>query len=232
MSEAATKADITELLEVFRESNARLQSSFAEELKAAKTRIQEENKKSVEVLERKLAAVSENKWKREGNRRQFEFNHSVEEEINKAIEEPVDAQVHLKKAKDLIAGRQKLIKLADQSEHGWATVAEYETNELAADEDDEKRMQRAESRAGKKIKQKQNAKQSSKKRFKQGESRLDIFDPSGNKLFRGGVGSNSSSSSSARGSCFFCGQFGHWKESCPARRRERFQAAKQATGGN
>ena len=74
MSEAATKADITELLEVFRESNARLQSSFAEELKAAKTRIQEENKKSVEVLERKLAAVSENKWKREGNRRQFEFN--------------------------------------------------------------------------------------------------------------------------------------------------------------
>ena len=152
---------------------------------------------------------------------------SVEEEINKAIEEPVDAQVHLKKAKDLIAGRQKLIKLADQSEHGWATVAEYETNELAADEDDEKRMQRAESRAGKKIKQKQNAKQSSKKRFKQGESRLDIFDPSGNKLFRGGVGSASSSSSSARGSCFFCGQFGHWKESCPARRRERFQAAKQ-----
>ena len=52
MSDAATKADIAELLEVFRESNNR----------------------KIETIERKLAAVTENKWKREGNRRQFEFN--------------------------------------------------------------------------------------------------------------------------------------------------------------
>lgn len=28
----------------------------------------------------------------------------------------------------------KIIKLAEQSEHGWATVGEYEQNELAEDE--------------------------------------------------------------------------------------------------
>ena len=50
-----------------------------------------------------------------------------------------------KKAKYTIAGRQKLMKLAAKSDHGWATV----------DEDDDKRIQRAEARAAKKIKKKQ-----------------------------------------------------------------------------
>ena len=70
----------------------------------------------------------------------------------------------MKKAKDTITGRQKPIKLTDQSDHGWATVAEYETNELAADEDDEKRIQRAEARAAKKIKKKQHTDQASNSR--------------------------------------------------------------------
>ena len=38
---------------------------------------------------------------------------------------------------------------------------EYESSDLAADEDDEERIQRAKSRAGKEIRFKQNAKQSS-----------------------------------------------------------------------
>ena len=38
-------------------------------------------------------------------------------------------------AKDLLKNRQKIIELADQSEHGWRTVAEYETNPIASNSD-------------------------------------------------------------------------------------------------
>ena len=39
--------------------------------------------------------------------------------------------------------RNKLIKLADRSEHGWKVVEEYETEELAEDSDDEKKIKSA-----------------------------------------------------------------------------------------
>ena len=52
----------------------------------------------------------------------------------------------------LVCERQKLIRMADRSEHGWATVEEYLEDELAANSDDEKRMQKAEFRAGRKLK--------------------------------------------------------------------------------
>ena len=42
--------------------------------------------------------------------------------------------------------------MADRSEHGWATVEEYLEDELAENSDDEKRMQKAEYRAGRKLK--------------------------------------------------------------------------------
>ena len=42
--------------------------------------------------------------------------------------------------------------MADRSEHGWATVKEYLEDELADNSDDEKRMQKAEFRAGRKLK--------------------------------------------------------------------------------
>ena len=41
---------------------------------------------------------------------------------------------------DLLHERQKLIKIADRSDRGWATVDEYVEDELAEDSDDEKRL--------------------------------------------------------------------------------------------
>ena len=58
--------------------------------------------------------------------------------------------------------RQKLIKIADSSEGGWRTVDEYQRNDLAEDSDDEKRLNRAESRAQKKRRSKDT---SAKKKF-------------------------------------------------------------------
>ena len=46
--------------------------------------------------------------------------------------------------------RIKAIKIADKSDHGWATVSEYLSDELASDTEDEKRLYRSEKRAEKK----------------------------------------------------------------------------------
>jgi hypothetical protein len=129
------------------------------------------------------------------------------------------------KAVDLLNNRQKLIKLAEQSEHGWATVAEYEANELAEDEDDGKKILRAEARAGRKIKQKQTQgnKQASK-RFKRDKYSNDASGSNGNnQLFRGAGGPSSRFQPQGRGACHYCGKFGHWKESCSARRTSYLQ---------
>ena len=47
--------------------------------------------------------------------------------------------------------RQKHIRIADKSEYGWAAVEEYVEDELVDGEDDKKRIQRADFRAGKKL---------------------------------------------------------------------------------
>ena len=47
--------------------------------------------------------------------------------------------------------RQKLIKLADRSECGWATVSAYVTDDLADTPEDERRISKAEKSAKKSI---------------------------------------------------------------------------------
>ena len=51
----------------------------------------------------------------------------------------------------MIAARQKRIKVADRSEYGWATVDEYEQDQLAADKEDAKRLEKAEKSASSKA---------------------------------------------------------------------------------
>ena len=48
---------------------------------------------------------------------------------------------------ELIDQRQKLILIADKSDYGWKTVGEYLDNELADDDQDAKKMKKAEKEA-------------------------------------------------------------------------------------
>ena len=52
---------------------------------------------------------------------------------------------------DLIDQRKKLILIADQSEYDWKTVGEYMHNELAGNDEDAKKMRKAEKEAQRKI---------------------------------------------------------------------------------
>jgi thioesterase domain-containing protein len=53
--------------------------------------------------------------------------------------------------KSALRHRHKLIRIADNSEAGLATILEYENLEVADDSDDDKRIRRAEERAKKKA---------------------------------------------------------------------------------
>ena len=43
----------------------------------------------------------------------------------------------------MIACQQKIIKVADRSDYGWAVVKAYDNDELASDSEDEKRLFKA-----------------------------------------------------------------------------------------
>ena len=98
--------------------------------------------------------------KRTGNTVQMAFVEEVGEHVKEAIwllqggVEGLKVEVVLKElteAQRLLTQRGRLIKIADRSEHGWATVAEYEADKLALDSEDEKRISRAEKEAQKKA---------------------------------------------------------------------------------
>ena len=57
--------------------------------------------------------------------------------------------------KALLHKRQKLIKLADSSEAGWDAVQEYEYQDIASDDEDDKKIRYARAAANRKRKQKE-----------------------------------------------------------------------------
>ena len=72
---------------------------------------------------------------------------------NKAVTEAVeDTQVALR-TKDLEKTKEALDRgMADKSPYGWKTVLEYKHHDIADDEEDEKKIYRAESRAARAVK--------------------------------------------------------------------------------
>ena len=106
---------------------------------------------------RKLSSQPSFKWKKAGNEDQFIFTKEIEVTLDDMAdgiqEDDVDkVQRNLEKCKKLVAERQKMIKIADQSPNGWTTVAIYQRNDLAENSDDEKRINRAENAAERKNK--------------------------------------------------------------------------------
>ena len=91
-----------------------------------------------------------------GNQKQYEMNANIEGIIDDISRENDRDNKNpritalIGKAKASTHRRQKLIKIADRSNDGWKVVEEYESNDLASNSEDEKRIKKAKKAASRK----------------------------------------------------------------------------------
>ena len=126
-----------------------------------------DNSHSIQTVAKKIRLESHD-FKSKGNKQQYDHQISLVEHMEQAklsiqrcdLEE---AKAALDEGISQASNRCKLILLADKSDHGWATVAEYVANELAENSDDEKKMHKAEKVAEKKATKRKKDKFSSRR---------------------------------------------------------------------
>ena len=139
----------------------------------------DQQKQENEELRRQLKKQEnkDTKFNQKGHEIQFKFNLSIEDKIDdlEAIIQRsrsarnVKAQVNiLASMRSMIKKRNKLIKIADRSDLGWKTVKEYESDDIAEDSADEKRLKAAEKAAAAKDKQEKATKESKLKAQQKG----------------------------------------------------------------
>ena len=109
-------------------------------------------------------------WRKEGNRKQFELIHDLQAKNQQAIAifAPYDnpaGNKHLMNTASMLKNRVKMLRIADSSSLGWATVVEYENNPVADDEEDDKKLRRAEKSASDKKQLKDQEKKNRQTRF-------------------------------------------------------------------
>ena len=97
-------------------------------------------------------------FKHKGNERNYLFNLGLAERIEESVSLVKDkdndtAAKTLKNCLETVRKPNKLIRLVDKSEADWAIVDKYQTDELASDTDDDRKIRRAEKAALEKKKQ-------------------------------------------------------------------------------
>ena len=206
---------------------SQLDSLITDKLGAFQQKIGDNQRELSDVQIAKIEELNkdEYRFRKRGNEEQYKVNVKVARKLKEAdalLNEEGEAgrreaQDRISEGIDILSHRQKLIKIADSSEGGWATVDEYVKNSLADNSEDEKRLFRAESRAQKRKKDKDAAKK--RRPFRR-------FTPYRLPLGSSGAGTSMEASPAVReprissypgrkpGSCFSCGKAGHWRAEC------------------
>ena len=89
--------------------------------------------------------TSTSEFKFKGKRKQFEVNAKLESpELRLELTTQVRCLTLAQEAQQINRKRQKLINIADRSKDSWLIVQEYESDDLASNSEDEKRLKKAE----------------------------------------------------------------------------------------
>ena len=145
MAEQDNQALLAQFRAIIREENANLQSNVTE-LEEKLAELQQETTAKTPATDRV--------WKTEGNKKQYSLNKQWLDSLSHAIWGLEHGKIDygLGIVKDVIGDierRQKLILMADTSQHGWRTVNNYLGPEIADDEEDQKKIRAAEKAAAK-----------------------------------------------------------------------------------
>ena len=220
----------------------KVETNMDEKLSQMRREMHQERDTADERLVKRMRMNKQPSFKKPGHEKQFHFNDKVRDKLEKSdaalVQQPPaveKARAALQEGQKLIELRQKLIKIADRSEHGWATVAEYEEDELADNSDDEKRLFRAEARAGRRSKQKTSKSLNIRKKGAQAGASSRAPGSVVPRTPTGGVAELAQASllvqnllspltarqslpaaeRSQLGPCFMCGKMGHLRRACP-----------------
>jgi hypothetical protein len=157
------------------------------------------------------------KLKGEGNQIQFAFNSELLADIRK-LQKRIPAEDYT--AVNILSGlilkinkRNKLIIIAEKSPDGFKTVREYESDDLASDSEDEKRLRSAENRALRGIKDKRRPSPYQKPLGPLLDLNTLILVLSIVQYHL--IINTSSPFGPLDDACFNCNQFGHWRKQCP-----------------
>ena len=200
-----------EVKKAMRDSQGELLDGIKTLISSEVSKVNENQKHYAEMSLSKISAISNSdyRFKRRSNEEQFKLNGKIIEKIkqgerNIEFEFLEEAKENLQEATELLKQRQKLIRIADESELGWKVIDEYVKSEVASDEEDQKRIYRAQARANTKVK----AERAKKRRFTPyGRPKTQ------SEGVRGQVAQR------RPGLCFACGAEGHWKNECPKMRQ-------------
>ena len=149
----ATRSEQQVLLDAIKH----LEENMEEKMASMKRELAKEREEADEKLVKRMRLEKPPSFKKKSHEVQYRFNEDIRSKLTTvsgalketppAIEKAATA---VEEGEKMITERNKLIRIADRSEYGWATVAEYEDDELAEDSDDEKKLFKAEARAGRK----------------------------------------------------------------------------------
>ena len=223
-----------------------VKEGMREEISSLKRLLASDRESADDRLVKKLKLEKAPTFKEKAHEKQHHFNEEVIAKFEAGAACLTETPPAMEKAKTMmeegtkfVRERQKLIRLADRSEHGWATVEEYLEDELADNSDDEKQMQKAEFRAGRKLRAKTAKKKGGvmqKRPVQVSTVSLGKYAPppsspatqfglSGTvpagypmatySKWPGVVGSASAVGPPLQGPCFNCGKVGHVKKFCP-----------------
>ena len=109
----------------------------------------------------------------------------------------------------MIKQRQKIIRLADESELGWKVLDENMQSEIASDEEDQMKIHRAQARARVKAKSERGKRSRRYMLYRQRPAETVT-----NQTYQ-----SRTQQQQKPGVCYLCGQVGHWKADCPTNKR-------------